>query len=665
MLSKETLKLACDLMINLAENEKKVEINRQVLGENLDFDAYQVFAYLDPESKNYINEINIINFLQKRNGIPCSIDEIQYLIFLYDENCDGKLSYTEFLNFVLSDNNYALRKDTRERVGTCYGKSILPFNVEYSLVKLFQRELDLIRTTWTIIAELKTRDDFNIHDLFHYIKGYGIITSESMKLFLQSNFVEFNEEDIRCIIKRLDLNKDSKVNFCEFHAFFCFPNLKCTCCSYCDCNSKNSNRNNNNIYYNDNNMYISNINNQLNQAIDNSINLNNDNSNYNNNPKSKLSIRLSPQRSNKINKIHRAQSSNNIKVNSSNNSDINSEEDTALSPSLHLIPSPKRTFSPNSNLKNSNNEFNINDPIIIPKNRTMNQFYNPQTNIPKDKDKYKNFSNNSSIYLNDNFNDSDEFNKNNENIISPFDRKIKCKYCNNYPCYCNKKEFKTGENNFFNYIYKLIEIESEIEQAKIDLIMRSDFNVEDAFRIFENPENEKISFSDLEKGLKQLGIYASFKEIRLLMRRVDIKKKGYIDFSDFFDLLVPFQKKYRDNVERRIPSTFIPSYNKSEIFLLTTKIYLINLFRFIISCEDQLNIIRENTFGIKTQLERIFNKIDHTGLGYISDMELYMFLKNSGINCSELQNALAFIRFDKNRDGKIEIWEIEEELTPS
>ena len=53
MLSNETLKLSCDLMINLSEQEKKVEINRQVLGQNLDFDAYQLFAYLDTESKNY------------------------------------------------------------------------------------------------------------------------------------------------------------------------------------------------------------------------------------------------------------------------------------------------------------------------------------------------------------------------------------------------------------------------------------------------------------------------------------------------------------------------------------------------------------------------------------------------------------------------------------
>ena len=59
MLSKNTISILCDLLINLAKKEKQVEINRQVLCQNLNFDAYQVFAYLDFESKNYLNEINL------------------------------------------------------------------------------------------------------------------------------------------------------------------------------------------------------------------------------------------------------------------------------------------------------------------------------------------------------------------------------------------------------------------------------------------------------------------------------------------------------------------------------------------------------------------------------------------------------------------------------
>jgi Ca2+-binding EF-hand superfamily protein len=243
MLSKNTISIFCNLLKNLAEKEKQVEINRQVLCQNLNFDAYQVFSYLDLESKNYLNEINLITFLQKKNQIPCNLEELQFLILIYDENFDAKLSYSEFLNFVLSDNDFELRKKTRERICSRYDNNTIDFNVEYSLVKLFQKELDLIRTTRRLIEELKACEDFNVHDLFHYLKGYGNITNESMNLFLEKNGILFDNNDLINIMKRLDINNDSKIDFDDFHQFLCFPKLKCNCCSFCQCNCLISNKN--------------------------------------------------------------------------------------------------------------------------------------------------------------------------------------------------------------------------------------------------------------------------------------------------------------------------------------------------------------------------------------------------------------------------------------
>ena len=269
MLSKNTISIFCDLLMNLSEKEKQVEISRQILCQNLNFDAYQVFSYIDRESKNYINEINLMVLLNKKNKIPCTLEELQFLIFLYDENFDAKLSYSEFLNIVLSNNNYELRKSAREKICSNYDISTLSFNIEYSLVKLFQKELDLIRTTRILIDKLKSRNDFNVHDLFHYVKGYGNITHESMKIFLEKNFKLFDNNDLNNIMKRMDINKDSKIDFDEFHQFLCFPKLKCDCCSFCQCKclisnknfycGKNKLNNENYKYYEDNDlMQISN-----------------------------------------------------------------------------------------------------------------------------------------------------------------------------------------------------------------------------------------------------------------------------------------------------------------------------------------------------------------------------------------------------------------------
>ena len=90
--------------------------------------------------------------------------------------------------------------------------------------------------------------------------------------------------------------------------------------------------------------------------------------------------------------------------------------------------------------------------------------------------------------------------------------------------------------------------------------------------------------------------------------------------------------------------------------MFCTKIYLSNLIRLIIECESELNFIKENIIGINIYLENIFNKIDKSGLGFISEIELFLYLQNSGIKCNEIENGLIFKRFDKNKNEKIEIW---------
>ena len=611
MLSKETIKCVNDLLINLVEKEKNIEKIRQLLSQDLDFDAHQVFTHIDTESKNYINEINLINFLQKKNGISCTMEEIKFLIFFYDQNFDGKLSYPEFLNLVLCENNYELRKRTRECYLTLYGKDILPFNTEYIIVKLLKAELDLIRTTFNFLYELKSRKDFNFQELYNYMKGYGCITFQSMKLFFQKSFINLDEEDIRTIFKRLDINKDNKINFNEFQAFFSFPNLNYTFNTL----SNNNSYKNNDIY----NISLSN-----------------------------LDMNISLPKVNNTNKIGKAESSNIKGFNSDNNSEMYSELETDyLSSSLSLVPSIKRIYNPNQKLLNINEKQSINDSNMILNYSTINQIYAPSIdNI---------------TYKNKNINNK----KINNNSICILERRKICEFCNNYPCYCKETEFIIGEKKFLNYLSKLIEIESKIEEEKINLIMHSDFNIEDAFRLFENPEKENLSIYEFKKGLNQIGINPSLKEIRLLIKRADKKKNGIINYSELFDLLVPFQKQYRENVEKRMPSSFFSTNNKDVLFLLSTKKYLGNLFKTIISYEVQLNKIKENLSEVKSQIGIIFNKIDYSGLGFISDMELFIYLENARIKCNKFQNDLIFIRFDKNKDGRIEMWEIEEELSPS
>lgn len=64
MISIGTETRVAKLLIAVAECEKAVEISRQVLGNNIDFNPYQAFRRLDRESKNYVDSYNIVDFLK-------------------------------------------------------------------------------------------------------------------------------------------------------------------------------------------------------------------------------------------------------------------------------------------------------------------------------------------------------------------------------------------------------------------------------------------------------------------------------------------------------------------------------------------------------------------------------------------------------------------------
>lgn len=64
MLSLETETLVSKLLLTIADSEKAVEVVRQVLGDQLDFEPFMVFRYLDRADKNFLDEFDITDFLK-------------------------------------------------------------------------------------------------------------------------------------------------------------------------------------------------------------------------------------------------------------------------------------------------------------------------------------------------------------------------------------------------------------------------------------------------------------------------------------------------------------------------------------------------------------------------------------------------------------------------
>jgi hypothetical protein len=91
----------------------------------------------------------------------------------------------------------------------------------------------------------------------------------------------------------------------------------------------------------------------------------------------------------------------------------------------------------------------------------------------------------------------------------------------------NDYNYNSYEQKLFNdLLKKLMQVESEIERIKIDLACNPEFNCEDAFRLFELEGRGFLDKEDLKYGLNLLDINPSDQEVRLLMKRFDLKNQG-------------------------------------------------------------------------------------------------------------------------------------------
>ena len=563
MCSPETEQKLCKLLLILDDGERTIEISRQVLSDLKEFDSFQIFKNIDIEDKNKIDCYSIINFLRIK-GIYCTEEEASLIILFYDQDYDNALSYPEFINVIQSEKSLKnnLNKPPKDKI---------PFDVDYSLGKLLEKEVELSRKFIYALKDIKCRYDFNIHNLYHKIKYFNSITNESLRVFFQKNEVSFLESDIKLILKRLDLNKDGIIDLCEFHALlgfpdciYCCPCLSCNSCGKCLCEScynnipcyshgtiqnKKNNKNDFDEKYNYNYYSMGNILNEniiLPHQLESSRNLNS------------------------INKYETSFDNNNKEIERKN-----------ISKGLAIRTSPRRNYNPI--------EINLNK--------------------------------------NDNLN-------------------------------LNIRE----KNQFNDFLKLLMSAESQIEEAKIELAKKEDFSCADAFKIFVKDNNDYITKDDLKYGLFLLDLNVDDFIINLLFKRFDLNKKAELSYSDFFDMLIPFEKIYRDNIEQKTQKSFSCEQSLNLISNETKEI-IKNVFNIIINYEVEINEKRKDLSILKRKLKDIFYLFDKKDIGFFGFEEFKKYIEeNKLINDKNLNGDLLFIRLDKNRNGKIIFEELSDEF---
>ena len=108
-------------------------------------------------------------------------------------------------------------------------------------------------------------------------------------------------------------------------------------------------------------------------------------------------------------------------------------------------------------------------------------------------------------------------------------------------------------DEFIRALKEIIFAEREVESAKIELALKSDFNIVDCFKMMDGRGSGYISQSDLEDGLRHSLGFGDFTgdDIYLLFRRFDINNTGQMVFKDFSRCVLPFSREYASLITDR------------------------------------------------------------------------------------------------------------------
>ena len=223
MLSPDTQNLLSRILLALAEGERSVEEARKEISNEDSYDIQAIFRVLDNNGDNYITPKDIQKYLNS-HGLEVNLIEVKLLILFYDQDHDFTLTYGEIFKIIHPGKEFP-------KIPQYKNDEELNVRVDRKLYDLLEKEISMARIILALLDEIKHKNDFNIHSAFHALKYYACITGDSINIFLKNCGMRPTAGDIRAIVKRLDINKDEIIDFCEFHAFLGFPD--CTFCCPC------------------------------------------------------------------------------------------------------------------------------------------------------------------------------------------------------------------------------------------------------------------------------------------------------------------------------------------------------------------------------------------------------------------------------------------------
>ena len=216
---------------------------------------------------------------------------------------------------------------------------------------------------------------------------------------------------------------------------------------------------------------------------------------------------------------------------------------------------------------------------------------------------------------------------------------------------------------------QLVDQERLIEQSKIQLITHTDFNLFDAFKIFDDLGRGSLTLPELYNGIvHKLGIVPSQDEIELFFTRYDRDRDGRLRFTEFCDAFVPLEPHYAQMINSRhsisrsnVFAGAMPEHLFIPITIMDFKEIWRTHFRVEVLAEELRHRLNQNPLF---NLENAFEVCDLNGSGEVTHQEIRRLIESRGLFISDKEAKSLMDKFDKGNRGTINKHEFISELRP-
>lgn len=215
------------------------------------------------------------------------------------------------------------------------------------------------------------------------------------------------------------------------------------------------------------------------------------------------------------------------------------------------------------------------------------------------------------------------------------------------------------EDELVNGLRDLIRTENDIEREKTSLAMKSDFNMTDAFKIFDVNYCGHICVTELREGLAAIGVFPTSEELDLFITRYDTTGDRRLNMREFSDAFLALDCYYAGMVERRGSNHRYPLYRRDDCFMPDTQLEFRAVFRTHFRSEVAAEAVRQRLQRMPYfNVYEAFNSLDMNASGQVSREEFKRLIQSRGFYVSEKEATEIVEKMDKNKNGRVSFAEV-------